>query len=475
MKSRWFSRTTGILILALLLSFGFSALAATNETVDIEAFWAALEDDGFIVQQGKLGYINLIELYNSGLTDDCTGNNPSSPYLTYFLPAAPGQVLKNLLTDAPLDPEHQGLWVTNRLRPDEAVVYVGKTPPDCSYFSYRSYLMHRFFPEEESYKRIFAELGDTLNNLTIKTDGAEQDPFDRNTIIVTTADKGIDERVRAAAQSAGYSPASMNTDVIPSTLVRMGLDEEADIFSWIVRAAFFHDKEAGEGFIEDPPGVLLRVTPKDPVQLDPYQVPPLRVRGTGRTELNLMGALNDLREAILKRHGALQTREMVTSVWLYEGYDAIQRGIDILGPNRDAIYLRTEPFILKDDPNEFVILYGINHAVTGKATYSSCSVYGKKVLNGVGAVASPQLVGTAEDYLPGHPEAKYLYVWKVSRSDGDDAHTLQVPWGVKAYGIELGQEAFIGYRMYLEPATKVGPIWSEIIYDRAIHFSPETG
>lgn len=474
MKRRGFSRATGMLIVAFLLLFGYSALAEMKGTVDIGALRVALEDDGFIVQEGKLGYIDLIELYNSGLTPDCTANNPSTPYLTYFLPAAPGQVLKNLLTDAPLNPEHQGLWVTSRLRPDEAVIYIGKTPPDCSYFSYRSYLQHRFFPEEGDYKRIFADLGDTLNNLTIKTGGEEEDPFDRNTVIITTADKGIDERVRAAVQSAGYSPATMNTDVIPSTLVRMGLDGKADIFSWAIRAAFFHDKEAGKRFIEDPPALLLRVTPKEPVQLDPYEVPPLRVRGTGRTELNLMGALNDLREAILKKHGGLEVKEMVTSVWLYEGYDAIQRGIDVLGPNRDAIYLRTEPFILRDDPNEFVILYGINHAVTGKATYSSCSVYGEKIVNGVGAVASPELVGTAEDYLPGHPEAEYLYVWKVSRSDGDDSQTLEVPWGVKAYGVELEQEAFIGFRMYLEPATKVGPIWSEIIYDRAIHFSPKT-
>ncbi len=91
----------------------------------------------------------------------------------------------------------------------------------------------------------------------------------------------------------------------------------------------------------------------------------------------------------------------------------------------------------------------------------------------MGAVASPELVGTAEDYLPGHPQAKYLYVWKISRSNGDDADTLEVPWGVKAYGVELEDQVFIGFRMYLEPATKVGPIWSEIIYDRAIHFSPK--
>ena len=473
MRIRWFSHVAPMLIVAFLLFFGYSVFAEVEGTVEIEAFRVALEEDGFIVQEGKLGHIDLIELYNRGLTPDCSANNPSSPYLTYFLPAAPGQVVKNLVTDAPVNPEHQGLWVTNRLRPDEAVIYVGKTPPVCSYFSYRSYLQHRFFPEEESYKRIFADLGDTLNNLTIKTDSAGEDPFDRNTIIVTTADRSIDQRVRAAALSAGYSPSIMNTDVIPSALVRMGLGEETDTFSWAVRAAFFHDEEAGKRFVENPPALLLRVTPKDPVQLDPYEVPPLRVRGTGRTELNLMGALNDLREAILKKHRGLEVKEMVTSVWLYEGYDGIQRGIDILGPNRDAIYLRTEPFILGGDPNEFVIVYGVNHAATRKATYSSCSVYGEKALNGVGAVASPELMGTAEDYLPGHPEAKYLYVWKIARSDGGDPHTLEVPWGVKAYGVELEEEAFIGFRMYLEPATRVGPIWSEIIYDRAIHFSPE--
>jgi len=47
----------------------------------------------------------------------------------------------------------------NRLRQDEAVIYIGETPPGCSYFSYRSYLHHRFFPEEEKYKRIFCGSG----------------------------------------------------------------------------------------------------------------------------------------------------------------------------------------------------------------------------------------------------------------------------------------------------------------------------
>lgn len=34
----------------------------------------------------------------------------------------------------------------------------------------------------------------------------------------------------------------------------------------------------------------------------------------------------------------------------------------------------------------------------------------------------------------------------------------------------LNQTAFAGFRAYVEPETKVGPSYSEVIYDRAIKF-----
>ena len=42
-----------------------------------------------------------------------------------------------------------------------------------------------------------------------------------------------------------------------------------------------------------------------------------------------------------------------------------------------------------------------------------------------------------------------------------------------AYGIELDQPLFVGWRAYLENSTKTGPYYSEIVYDRAIKFDPK--
>jgi hypothetical protein len=44
---------------------------------------------------------------------------------------------------------------------------------------------------------------------------------------------------------------------------------------------------------------------------------------------------------------------------------------------------------------------------------------------------------------------------------------------LKAHGIELDQPIFIIFRVYCEPATKAGPVKSEILWDRAIKFNPK--
>ena len=446
---------------------------------DITAFKAALERDGFIVQEGKFEVFDIIKMYDAGFIPMCWGNNPSTPYMVTKLPLAPGQTVPNTLSDVVINPANKGFWNDWRLRKDEAVVFVGRTPPAVSYFSYRSYLGLRYFPNEGRSRRIFASLGDTLNHLTIRTsgtpNGAEGNPFSQETIIVTTADKGIDDRVRKAAQSAGYSPAIMNTDVLPSALLNMGLEKEDDDFVFIHRIAFFQDEYAGDTYMKNPGAVVFRLTPKEPAPLLPYGVQPLRVRGTGNTmELDLLGAVKDLRQAILAKHAGLKATDLNTNIWLLEGFDAIQRGVDVIGENRDTTYLWSERFTLNDNPDEFLIVYGVNHAATGKVTYSNFGIYGADIFNGIGAVADQSLSGTAEEYIPGHPAAKYLYVWKVARRSRGDLRCLEVPWGIGAAGIDLDKECFVGFRAYVEKETKVGPFWSELLYDRVIKFGPKT-
>ena len=127
-----------------------------------------------------------------------------------------------------------------------------------------------------------------------------------------------------------------------------------------------------------------------------------------------------------------------------------------------------------NDTNEFLIVYGVNHVATGKATYSNFAVNGADVWNGVGMVQDPELNGTATEYLPDNPNAKYLYVYKVARNCDGNPHCYEVPYGPGAYGIKLDQPLFISWRLYMENATKNGPSYSEIVYDRAIKFDPKS-
>jgi len=451
-----------------------TGLAENAETGDMEAFQQALEQDGFVVQNGNLSYFNVIDLYNKGLIQNCFGNNPATPYIAFWLPPGPGQTGRSIL-ETP-----RGLAVDWHLRPDEAIVYIGKTPPECSYFSYRSYVFDKYYPNEDVHKRVFGDLGDTLNLKTIKTEGTpngdQGNPFNKTAVIISTADKGIDKRIRNAAESAGYSPSIINTDVIPSSILNMGLDNRSDTFAFVIRVNFFEDKLAGDAYVNDPPGTVLRISPKEPMELDPYGVPELRVRGTGNaSELDLMPELDELRQSILNKYGDLRATDLETHVALYtppQGYDGIQRGENVLGSNRDTFYLNTTPFTLGNDSNEFLIVYGVNHAVTGKATYSNFALYGIDIMNGVGCVNSQELSGTAEEYLPDNPKSKYFYVWKVARNCSGDPHCLEIPWGVKAYGIELDQPACVAFRGYLEKNMTVSSSHDEILYDRVIKFSP---
>lgn len=288
----------------------------------------------------------------------------------------------------------------------------------------------------------------------------------------------------------------MNTQVLPSSLLHMGLENDSDTFAISLRPALFTDRQAGSEYINNTPATIFRVTPRNATELDPYDYPELRARGTGKTEVDLTDDLEDLRDAILNRYSELHATELPISQGFPRGSDAIQRGIDAVGPTNDASYLwsagqqvssptppffdtsqyydflRNPPITLGNDTDEFIIVYGVNHVATGKATYSSFALYGADVWNGVGSITDADFAGTAEEYLPDNPNAKYLYVYKVARNCGGDPHCFEVPYGVGGYGIDLDQPLFIIWRIYLEGSTKTGPSYAEIVYDRAIKLDP---
>ncbi len=474
-------------------------LAQNMTTGDVKAFQQALEKDGFTVQQGRIAFFDLIKVYDVGVLPSAYGNNPSTKYLTYFVPPAPGHKVPELFAKiASAFGMKENLSAIWNLNPDEAIVFVGRTPPECRYFSYDNYIVDRRYGNETRW--IFANIADTVNNLVINTEGTPNglagNPFNQTTVIVATADRGIDQRIRAAALSAGYSSDIFNTQVFPSAMLNMGLENNSDTFAIILRPALFIDKQVGYDYINNTPAAILRITPNESTKLDPYNYPELRVRGTGKAEFDLIDDLEELRVAILNKYSGLNATELPTSQIVPVGSDGIQRGIDAIIPDNDACYLWTGnqtvssptppfpnlslyyPFVLHpaitlgNDTNDFIIVYGVNHVATGKASYSNFGVYGADVWNGIGAITDADFNGTAQEYLPDNPNAKYLYVYKIARNCDGDPHCFEVPFGPGGYGIRPDQPVFIFWRDYLEKATKTGPSYSEIVYDRAIKFDP---
>jgi len=487
-----------LVLIALLIGTGLAENATTS---DVNALKLALEKDGFTVQEGRIGYFDTIKAYNLGVLTSCLGNNPTTKYLTYFVPPAPGHKVPELFAELAsalgMSQNTSAFW---NLGPDEAIVFVGRTPPEGRYFSYDATMMFTTFRNESRW--IWTSLGDPLNNLVIKTegtpDGQPGNPFNQTTLVITTADKGIDRRIRAAAQSAGYPDNITNTIVIPSTMLNLGLENNSDTFLVAIRPAMFKDQQAGDAYIKRVPATLLRISPNVSAQLDPYSVPKQRVRGTGTTEFDLLDDLSELREAILtKYNNSLNSTELPTSKWFIEQYTGLQTGINTWGPHNDAAYLwtanqsvtspqppfanlsqyyefsRNPPITLGNDTNEFIIVYGVNHVATGKCAYMNFAPNGADIWNGVGAINDSELAGTAEAYLPDNPNAKYLYAYKIARNCSGDPHCFEVPYGPGGYGIRTNQPLFIAWRLYMENATKTGPAYSEIVYDRAIKFDPK--
>lgn len=488
------------------------------------AFRSGLEADGFVVQDGYACPVDPIaDLLDSGIGDTANANNAGQPYKVVMIPPHP------IDRDLPIDPGELAFSIF-RIRPDEAIVYVGPTPPLSDYFSFTPYLwVRREGKIVDKGDLIFAAVNDPLNNALIKTEG-RGNPFRKQTVIVFTADRGVFARVADQAQAAGYPKTMINAYILPSELLHLGVltdEEEADArdsdsFVLIVRSANFVSRAAGDNYLaDDSYATIWRVTPESEPDLDPYPTPEEREHEwvSERTLFpGLEAGLERLEQAILERFSDRIIQPFESMQWWPTSREVLeaedfQPRPDIYhqfiaGEASDTPYLRSaidgEPanFILGED--DLVVVYGVNHAATGLATYSSLSLYGDwitsscdtfenqweyvfgcghHIWNGVAGMNSHDFSGSAEEYIPGDPMAPYLYAVKVLRRPPSDKHEkfwvrvpeppcaappCEAPLPSYNHGIALDKPICIGYRAYLNPATGAGPAYEDMIWDRAV-------
>jgi hypothetical protein len=449
-----------------------------------EKLVANLERDEFIVTPGDPMKFDPIGKYcePESRYPNALYANYGAPYTAAALGPSP-RVLEHLPPDVA---NVVGELPVLRLAPDEAVVLVGLTPPPEAYFSYQVYLATRKLPGEDRPTLLLNSLGDTVNLQTINTIGPE--PFESAMVFIFTADQGVEARIRAALRRAGYPASIVNTIVVPSATLKMGFEPGSDTFLIANRNALWANKDAGKAYVENPTFKVARVTPMVEAMFDPFPAPPLRVRGTGQTEIDLTPTLARLHDAILERYQGYKATEYITKTVANEGYDFTERQVTSLGDTRDALYLGagdlpefslTDEMTLKE--GEFLIAYGLNHTATGKATYVNLNTYtsGPSKM-ALGSAFPVDLAGSAYQFLSG-PDAEITYAYKISRNcAGEDfCLTLAVPvegCKNKEDGTEILTDTSplgVIFRLYLEPPTSIGAAFPEVVYDKVIKFTSQ--
>jgi len=433
-----------------------------------ERFQAIAEAAGQVVQEGALTFATYEGCCDAGA--DCLGNNPATPYGTYALPPSPGEVVAGDDIFAPWGEVPDGLHRDHRLREDEAIVLIGRTPPEVKYFGLRSYLNTRVDPSTGETEQVFASLGASLNQLVVAADrGTSVDTiFDGAFIVVTTADRAVEERVTGWLAEAGYDLANVHYDRMTHELARFGVEQGADTFSVQWRMAVPTSEPALEAYQRDPGATVLRITPRAaPAATEPHPWPVLPEGGSGEDEDHLLGALLRLQGAIYLHHRDHEASPMDPDLANVESLTCIPNcGIADI---HDRFTAKGPFFTL--DSEEFVVVYGPNHERTGKASYSSFAFMNEANSYGFLDVASDEMVGSAAFYLPNHPDADDLYAYTVARScSGHPEPCVEVPTTCPYPGLDTQMKLTI--RAYLEPATGAAPIAAELMPDRMTHFRP---
>jgi hypothetical protein len=494
-----------ISILLLLIPCAFAQQAGQG-LGDQTKFQNALTQDGFDVQRGQSMSLDMWQQYCDGVTATAKYNNKGAPYISAKVPHLSGDI-----TQIPY---------TFQLRPDEAIVFIGVTPPPVTYFSYQPYLLNKYYaqpvPEDlltspiqgcggdPNCLDVGTSLGDTVNVATIKTIG--RDPYSAPMVLIFTPDQGTDARVRSALQKAGYPPSIVNTIVFPASMLNLGFGPGHDIFMILGRNAKWLNGAAGEAAGQaymdslnstDPtkpsPVSVFRVTPKaySATNLRPFPAPTLRVRGTGKTEMDLLGKLDKIRDRIISQYtamGYVVAGEYTSGPGSYDGYDFLQQMKRAYLDCRDTIYVGAGADAFPSNLNyeirltddEFLIMYGVNHTATGKASYMNLNAYAKPSQLAIGSVFDTDFAHSTDAYLPGDSEASLLFAYKVSWQCGDEPFCLQMSTGDCARlqldgpghaSDRANTQLAFATRSYLEQATKIGPAFTEVVYHRMIKFS----
>ncbi|WP_344657968.1 hypothetical protein [Catenulispora subtropica] len=384
--------------------------------------------------------------------------------------------------------------MTWRIRQDEAVVMIGVTPPPEAYFDFD---LTTVKGPLHTGPVVWTSVGDPFNNKTIRTSG--RSPYSQSFALVITGNRRTRAAVDRMLADSGLGDAT-NDQTIPSAMYRLGLDD-ASTDQFLVGLRTVAPKPGFEKALDDyranPPLQVFRVRPANssgnetqPVYPpEPLPVPPLRVSGTGATELNLNPTLQLLRQRIIDSHPGYVAHDLTLGRGFEEANPAFQTNLQTNPPTAGSDALSNDA----DDPlspdfslpdGSFVVSYGTDHVATGQASYSSVTLYADDhAAVAMAAENNGQMAGSARDFIADAPNADKFYAWTFSRA-GDSGpsgpHVTMLPPVntdfCAQYGasrpVDMSTITEVG-RAYMQPATLTRPALSSLLMDRLLVFTPK--
>ncbi len=424
------------------------------------------------VQEGK---VTAFMIEDCAALDTCFGNNPDSPYLLFNVPPHPDHgdaVPVSELGVIPRVPE--GMSAATYLDENEALLIRGRLPPSAAYLGLTPYLFSR--PDESGHGvNVFASLGDSLNHVNLSTQGATV--FDADVAIIMTSDSDTLAAARESLETDGFAPEAINEVLLPRDVLHQGLTELDDTVQLLGRIALFEDAAAGADYLADIPMTVSRLTPTDGHVGPAVSVPDRTPRGNGETEAHLEDALDALDDAIMASlEGVTHERVSVLSSRLISQVIdpelCLDQVTECLGDNGDTTYAAGPIDVARGDgvlrlgPDGAFVVFGVNHQAAGKAEYSNLSVYSGDKQMGVVSLNNHEMTGTADRYLPGHPDRDQLFVTEVRRDCSGREGCLVLPTGFP--GIAPDEDLFFIFRAYVNPGKSVSPGHDELLTERVV-------
>lgn len=466
----------------------------------------------FFVQKGEFAELDTIELASKGKLMSCFGNNNGSVYTTLFLPPAPNQdnakgnkerewddEKKTEFMDIskpiyPANPYFSPAGWQYKLRADEVIVLITNLPPDCKYYSFINYIMFTEIKKNKDYTKekgffkvgceetgfyhpIFGSIGSSVNLANAKSENGEK--FSNKTVIVIGANKTSTELVIKELVEIGYSEEMINLMTIPADVYRMGVEKGSDTFCLIGRISQPANLDDYKAYMDNltAESIVLRITPRNELSDNPYTNEIITPRGNGIHEVamlkNAEEHLDIIRKGIIDKYkDEYDYEELTSDIAVPEGLTAYTKDTNAQGDNKDTSYLMTDNFTLNSD-EDFIVVYGVNHTLLGKAKYSNAVLYARPMLNGVCSVYDSLFAGTADEYLKDCEDSDKYYVYKMARKQMDEnTRIIEFSTGNekgKYYGVDNQNPILMAFRAYVDK-TGVGPSYYEIIYDRTIVF-----